>query len=266
MNKKIIVLIALSVFASIVILSGCDANNNSSPLETQPPNTPVPTEYIGQSIADFAMQFLGQDYNYGGETPEDGFDCSGLIYYTYKQYGYKISRTAEEQSKNGESIEKDELLPGDVLCFNNGGKINHCGIYIGDGKFIHAMDSDHGIVITDLDYWLENRILIARRIIGVVEQKSLEQIEQEEIEYAELQAYIKAHPTPTPTPTPYVAPPEKSLDFDKVNTGEYQTPRPTATVSPTVAPTVAPTDNSTNNSTNTQSTDTNPSASSNGGN
>ena len=144
--------------------------------EVTPSPEPTPEVYLGEEIAEFAKQFVGYKYVYSGKTPETGFDCSGLIYYVYRQFGYRLNRVAADQATNGNHVEYDELLPGDILCFSSGSYIGHVGLYLGDGKFIHAMDTANGVVITDLDYWLETRNLEARRIIGYEQQYSDEEM------------------------------------------------------------------------------------------
>lgn len=126
-----------------------------TPVEAQPEPTPAPTPVpsnaSGQAIADFACQYVGYNYLYGAESPEEGFDCSGLVYYVYQQFGYTLNRTAAAQAYNGEHVELDAIEPGDILCFyNQGSYIGHCGIYIGDGNYVHAQDSATGVVISPL--------------------------------------------------------------------------------------------------------------------
>lgn len=114
-----------------------------------PEPTPEPTPNPGQQIADFAMQFEGYPYKYGEESPDKGFDCSGLVYYVYGEFGYPLYRTANDMRKNGEKISMEEAMPGDILLFarSAGGWFYHCGIYLGDGTFIHASDETTGVVI-----------------------------------------------------------------------------------------------------------------------
>lgn len=168
----------------------------STPLPTQTPApTPEPTKapYEGELIADFALQYNGYKYNYGGEKPETGFDCSGLVYYVYKQFGYKLNRVAEDQARNGDPVDEiEDLLPGDIICFSwiTSNYINHVGIYIGDGRFIHAMDSAHDVLITSLEEYLETHRWKGRRIVGAMEKKTSAQIEAEERQDAEALALM----------------------------------------------------------------------------
>ena len=119
--------------------------------EASPEPTPVPSNPSGQEIADFACQYVGYGYVYGAESPEEGFDCSGLVWYVYQQFGYELNRTASAQAKNGVHVELDAIEPGDILCFyNQGSYIGHCGIYIGGGNYVHAQDSATGVVISPL--------------------------------------------------------------------------------------------------------------------
>ncbi len=108
----------------------------------------------GREIAEYAKQFEGYRYVYGGATPSGGFDCSGLVYYVYHtHFGYTIERGAGSQyAYSGKYITKSELQPGDLVFFSSNGfsSVTHVGLYLGGGKFIHACDSDHGVIISDL--------------------------------------------------------------------------------------------------------------------
>ena len=122
----------------------------ATPTPTPKP-TPVPLNPVGQEIADYAQQFLGCDYKYGGLDPETGFDCSGLVWYVYDHFGIPLNRTAADQAKNGEHVPPEEIAPGDIILFYRGSWIGHAGIYLGYGEYIHAADVGVGVVIAPMD-------------------------------------------------------------------------------------------------------------------
>ncbi len=105
-----------------------------------------------------ARRQLGTPYRYGGMDPERGFDCSGFVCYVYNQaWGKRLPRTARAQSRYVVPLARDRLHAGDLLFFDTryGGKgpVNHCGIYLGDGTFIHASSGRvHSVTISPLDH------------------------------------------------------------------------------------------------------------------
>lgn len=121
----------------------------------------------GQQIVDYAKGFLGVSYVYGGTSPS-GFDCSGLVYYCYRHFGYRLNRTAAGQSYNGASVSSSDLQAGDIVLFtdSSGSYIGHCGIYIGGGSFIHAPHTGDVVKISSIssDYY-KNHYAGARRIV-----------------------------------------------------------------------------------------------------
>jgi cell wall-associated NlpC family hydrolase len=100
----------------------------------------------GERIAESAKKFLGTPYVWGGSTPK-GFDCSGLVYYLYKQAGTTINRVASAQMKNGIHVDKNNLRPGDIIGFygNKNKDVNHVGVYIGGGNMIHAKQTGSNV-------------------------------------------------------------------------------------------------------------------------
>ena len=131
----------------------------------KPETNSAPAKSAGQQIVDTAMKYVGYPYVYGGSTPS-GFDCSGFVKYVYSQYGYTLDRTAAAQSADGTHVDSSELEPGDILCFSNGGYIGHVGIYIGDGNFIHASNSNTGVIVTSLSSAsYSSRLAECRRIV-----------------------------------------------------------------------------------------------------
>jgi cell wall-associated NlpC family hydrolase len=121
-----------------------------------------------QDIVDFALSLVGCRYVYGGSSPS-GFDCSGFTKYVYSQFGYTINRTASTQLDNGVSVSRDELQPGDLVMFKKGSggtRASHVGLYIGNGKFVHASTSRVGVIVSSLsEAYYTTGFVGARRIL-----------------------------------------------------------------------------------------------------
>ena len=111
----------------------------------------------GQAVVDFALQFVGNPYVYGGTSLTNGADCSGFVLSVYKEFGVKLPHSATADQKMGVAVASlEEARPGDLLCYSG-----HVGIYIGNGKFVHASNPRTGIKIGDANY---RKILAIRRI------------------------------------------------------------------------------------------------------
>jgi cell wall-associated NlpC family hydrolase len=110
-----------------------------------PEARPAPT--VEDSVVTVARAQLGRRYRWGGERPETGFDCSGLMRHVLKAAGIELPRTSAEQARIGQPVPRDpkSLIPGDILTFGRGSRISHVGVYIGGGRYIHA-DSRSGMV------------------------------------------------------------------------------------------------------------------------
>lgn len=106
----------------------------------------------GDDIVAKAKQYLGVPYKYGGTSPS-GFDCSGFVYYVYRNLGINISRTQATMYSQGTPVKKSDLKPGDLVFFQNTYKagISHVGIYVGNGKFIHSPHSGTVVSYADLN-------------------------------------------------------------------------------------------------------------------
>ena len=128
-----------------------------------------PYNYNKNNIVNNAKKHLGENYVWGGTKP-NAFDCSGYMKYLYEEEGIEIPRTAYQQSKVGEPVDRDELEKGDLLFFLTDKKrnipITHVGLYLGDDKFIHAASKKKGIIISSLSKSKYNKIYVkAKRII-----------------------------------------------------------------------------------------------------
>lgn len=121
----------------------------------------------GQAIVEAAKQFLGTPYVYGGSSPS-GFDCSGFVYYLYKNAGVTLNRVAADQMTNGTWVPKNALQPGDIVGFaNKSGYINHVGIYAGNGMMIHSPQTGDVVKYESIvtgNY--ANRLTCGRRIFN----------------------------------------------------------------------------------------------------
>lgn len=122
---------------------------------------------VGEKVASDAHNYLGYSYVYGTSGPNT-FDCSGFTSYLYKQYGVTLPRTSYSQGSYGTYVDKSQLLPGDIVCFSNRSdrRINHVGIYVGEGQFIHASTSSRGVVKDSLSSsYYERNYVTARRVV-----------------------------------------------------------------------------------------------------
>ena len=136
-----------------------------------PEDRPEDSVQKAEDVVDFALQLEGCGYAYGGKSPETGFDCSGFVYYVYKQFGYTLLPGADNQweSLSDTVISRDDLMPGDLVFFSSDGTpagMSHVGLYIGDGKMIHASTPSTGVLITDLsESYYARRFLGGKRVI-----------------------------------------------------------------------------------------------------
>jgi cell wall-associated NlpC family hydrolase len=131
----------------------------------------IPTR--AASVVATALAAMGSPYQWGGTGP-DGYDCSGLIQYAYAQHGVALPRVSSDQARSGAAVERslDRLLPGDILTFaaRPGGPVEHVGLYVGDGRFIHSANG--GVQLGTLSpddsagQWWWARWAGARRVSG----------------------------------------------------------------------------------------------------
>jgi len=121
-----------------------------------------------KQLLEDAKYFKGGKYVWGGTTPQ-GFDCSGYVQYLYNKHNIHLPRTAWAQSKRGKAIDRNNLQKGDLLFFltdkKRGIPVTHVGIYLGDGKFIHAASKKKGIIISPIhNGYYSDKFVSARRV------------------------------------------------------------------------------------------------------
>ena len=113
----------------------------------------------GQAVADFAVQFVGNPYEYGGSSLTDGADCSGFVMAVYDHFGVSLPHGAVTMQSYGRGVSLSEAQPGDLICYPA-----HVAIYIGGGQIVHAIDYGYDIGITGLNY-SGNPVVDVRRIL-----------------------------------------------------------------------------------------------------
>jgi len=128
----------------------------SPPVERFEPVVGVLTPEQATDVTLYAVGLVGTPYRYGGNTPEGGFDCSGLIGHVYQsRAGIKPPRTTAELTFWGQSLPQELLRSGDLVLFGNSSVATHAGIYVGQGRFVHAPSTGGTVRLERLDarYW-----------------------------------------------------------------------------------------------------------------
>jgi cell wall-associated NlpC family hydrolase len=149
----------------LLVVSACASNPEPSKqqLSASQKNT-------ANDVLFHAISLVGTPYKYGGNSPNTGFDCSGLINYVFlTSAGLKLPRTTLELIEiNARQIDQDRLYPGDLVYFNsNGGKVSHIGIYVGERRFVHAPSSGGTVRMDNIDtpYW-QKHFVTAKRVLA----------------------------------------------------------------------------------------------------
>lgn len=160
----------LATTFSGVAASAWSAENDATPAVAEAPAAITALQNLREHAADLAiraMGLIGIKYKYGGNSPENGLDCSGLVRYVFKESrGANLPRTTEEISRIGQKVESRDLQPGDLVFYHTlRHAFSHVGIYLGDNKFIHSPAAGGAIRIESMDlaYW-KKRFNGARRI------------------------------------------------------------------------------------------------------
>jgi len=154
MNRRLASFVIFVVVAAA--LAGCSAVSVPAPTAERPTDSAR-----GQTVVALAKQHVGAPYRWGGSSPS-GFDCSGLVRYVYGQVGIALPHNAAQQYRLGMPVAREDLEPGDLVFFD---RLRHNGIYVGDGRFIHARQTGRRVAIASLDdEWYASHFVGARRL------------------------------------------------------------------------------------------------------
>lgn len=162
----------LTVLLVAALLAACSSRAPVEPVPMVVAPQPVPHQYPGtaEEVLFTALGLVGTPYRYGGNTPEGGFDCSGLIKYVYRgAAGVALPRTTREmKAMHGTTVRREALKAGDLLFFatSGGRRVSHAAIYVGEGRFVHAPSTGGTVRLDSLSnsYWQKN-YLSAKRVL-----------------------------------------------------------------------------------------------------
>jgi cell wall-associated NlpC family hydrolase len=136
------------------------------------PTSTTSASGAARRVVSTAERYIGVPYRYGGSSPQSGFDCSGFVQYVYGQQGVDLPRTSRQMAGVGVPVEPSSrsMAVGDLMLFEQGGRISHVAIYAGNGRFIHSSSSGRGVRYDDLDTrrgrWFADHMVAARRVTG----------------------------------------------------------------------------------------------------
>lgn len=140
---------------SVATTTTTQSSNVTTNTTTTTVSQPAPSVASGTraDIVNYALQFVGNPYVYGGTSLTNGTDCSGFTMSIYAHFGYSLYRSSRDQIYNGTNIPVDQVKPGDLLFYSNNGRtIGHVALYIGDGKIVHASTAQTGIIVSNMYY------------------------------------------------------------------------------------------------------------------
>jgi cell wall-associated NlpC family hydrolase len=142
---------ALRVLGAVLAATLAGCASAPSPYNTQAPQA-RPEQPLRNDIALFAMGLLDTRYRWGGRGPATGFDCSGLVSHVFKEAaGVRVQGTSAELGQKARPVAASDLLPGDLVFFNTlGAPRSHVGVYVGDGRFVHASNPRTGVRMDQL--------------------------------------------------------------------------------------------------------------------
>lgn len=158
--------VRLLAAASILLLAAC-----ASVAPIRSPNIapiPAPSATVANNVLIRAIGLVGTPYHWGGNTPESGFDCSGLVDYVFRsEAALQLPRTSRAiAALDAPKVARDNLQAGDLLFFGHRHRVNHVAIYVGNGRFVNAPDTGGTVRLDHLDgYYWRDHFLFAKRVL-----------------------------------------------------------------------------------------------------
>jgi cell wall-associated NlpC family hydrolase len=152
---------AIGIVLAGALVGGCAPQRPTSPAQSSAASVGA----SAAAAADQAVRMAGRPYSYGGFSPASGFDSAGLVHYSYGTVGVEQPRDIDAQGSAGTSIDRNDLRKGDLVFFDrDGGTPSDVGIYLGDGRFVHAPSAGGKVRIDTLDTHWQERYSAARRM------------------------------------------------------------------------------------------------------
>lgn len=151
--------IPLALIAGAALIAGCAGAPAIGRHADRPDERSRPSDAAAVLAVEHAQRLLGMPYRFGGANPRSGFDCSGLVQYSFSRAGVQVPRSTQTQRGASRAVRLSDLRRGDLLFFDQEGKkSSHVGIYVGNGEFVHAASSGRRVRRDRLDaqYWLRH--------------------------------------------------------------------------------------------------------------
>jgi cell wall-associated NlpC family hydrolase len=158
--RNLLLAFAFAAFLFGYAAAPAEARPRPGPRSTM--QTPTPT--LGERAARIALRAVGVPYRWGGASPASGFDCSGLVRWTYGRLGIEVPHSSYALYGLGRQVARSRMKPGDMLFFSG---LGHMGLYVGHGRMVHAPQSGRNVEVVALGgSYFGSRLVGARRVVG----------------------------------------------------------------------------------------------------
>jgi cell wall-associated NlpC family hydrolase len=159
--RRLLSLLAVVAAVAFALVKPLPGRAAGAARKAAPTRSPQSRDIFGVRIVAYAKRFRGIRYVYGGTSPHSGFDCSGFVRFVYAHFGVALPHSSYGDFDRGRRVSRSSLRPGDLVFFDS---VGHVGIYVGNGRFIHAPHSGTRVRIEQLGGWYSSRFVGARRI------------------------------------------------------------------------------------------------------